>query len=130
MTDPNEGSPSQAAARLGISTRTVQRWIEQGRVPARRVGGRWRVAFDAFGAFEMSPTRSGAPAIAIGTLFIANRGECAVRIRRTATALGIRLVVPGEDGRPTVDLLDGAAVLAAARGGRRRRHPSGLGLPE
>ena len=39
-----ELSPSQAAALIGTTTRSVQRWIASGRLPARRVGGRWRVA--------------------------------------------------------------------------------------
>ena len=46
-----ELSPSQAAARIGATTRSVQRWIASGRLPARRVGGRWRVATDAIDAF-------------------------------------------------------------------------------
>ena len=46
-----ELSPSQAAARVGATTRSVQRWIASGRLPARRVGGRWRVASDAIDAF-------------------------------------------------------------------------------
>src|SRR5215212_3124854 len=48
---PNELSPSAAAARIGATTRSVQRWITTGRLPARRVGGRWRVASDAIDAF-------------------------------------------------------------------------------
>ncbi|MDH5243345.1 MAG: helix-turn-helix domain-containing protein, partial [Chloroflexota bacterium] len=44
MTD--DLSPSEVARRLGTSPRTVQRWIASGQLPARRVGGRWRVAFD------------------------------------------------------------------------------------
>jgi len=40
----DELSPSQAAARIGSSTRSIQRWIASGALPARRVGGRWRVA--------------------------------------------------------------------------------------
>ena len=49
---PEELSPSQAAARIGATTRSVQRWIASGRLPARRVGGRWRVASDAIDAFR------------------------------------------------------------------------------
>ncbi|HSS35199.1 MAG TPA: biotin carboxylase N-terminal domain-containing protein, partial [Patescibacteria group bacterium] len=126
MTDPSELSPSQAAARLGTSTRTVQRWIAQGRLPARRVGGRWRVAFDALDAFERAeveapgperrapmPSR-GASSPVIRTVFVANRGEIAVRIRRTTDRLGLRAVVPGEDGHPAVDLLDATIVVGAA----------------
>src|SRR4051812_29078389 len=39
-----ELSPSEAATRIGATTRSVQRWIATGALPARRVGGRWRVA--------------------------------------------------------------------------------------
>ncbi len=48
-------------------------------------------------------------------LFIANRGEIARRIATTATRLGIEPVVPPLDGPGAVDLLDPAAVAAAAR---------------
>ncbi len=124
--------PSQAAARLGTSTRTVQRWITTGVLPARRVGGRWRVASDALDAFLVDRTSSGAatPTVApasirpIDTLFVANRGEIAVRIRRTCDGLGIRAVVPGERGHPPIDLLDpDAAVRAAVGVGADAVHP-------
>src|SRR5258706_6952359 len=119
----DELSPSEAARRIGATTRTVQRWIASGRLPARRVGGRWRVAFDALDAF-MAPT--GVPSAArespgrgstgsVGTLFVANRGEIARRITRTADRLGMRASVPATDGPEALDLLDVAAVVAAAR---------------
>ena len=112
-----ELSPSQVARRLGTSTRTVQRWIASGRLPARRVGGRWRVAndaFDAFGAEE--PTRApDADRRPIRRLFIANRGEIAARITRTCDRLGIAAIVPATDGPDALDLLDIDAVVAAAR---------------
>ena len=115
-----ELSPSEVARRLGTSTRSVQRWIASGRLPARRVGGRWRVAFDAFGASE-APRQ---PQPAISTVFIANRAEIANRIRRTCDALGIRAIVPLTSGKNALDLLDGAAVVAAARsGGADAIHP-------
>ncbi len=131
MTDA-ELRPSQVAERLGTSTRTVQRWITTGVLPARRVGGRWRVAFDALDAFiadralTATPTTPVAPAPdrSIGTLFVANRGEIAARIRRTGDRLGIRVVVPGERGRPPIDLLDpDAAVRAALEAGADAVHP-------
>ncbi len=127
----DELAPSEVARRLGTSTRTVQRWIERGLLPARRVGGRLRVANDAFGAFEQGLGARGhgarghgargpraqalAPPRQIQTLFIANRGEIAGRITRTADRLGIRAIVPATDGPDAVDLLDGAAVVSAAR---------------
>src|SRR6476661_8913464 len=114
-----ELSPSQAAARIGATTRSVQRWIASGRLPARRVGGRWRVASDAIDAL----VASGAAAAAVGpahatpirTLFIANRGEIATRITRTCDKLGIRAVVPTTEGEDALDLLDIPSVVAAAR---------------
>jgi excisionase family DNA binding protein len=123
---PDELSPSQAAARIGATTRSVQRWIAAGKLPARRVGGRWRVASDALDAFT---TRGEHPDPApredpIRLLYVANRGEIAARVRRTADRLGIRTVVPGTDGAPLVDLLDGPAVVAAARAaGADALHP-------
>jgi excisionase family DNA binding protein len=133
MSEPRELSPSQAAARLGASTRSVQRWIAEGRLPARRVGGRWRVAVDAIGAIgAFTPSHApGAPTEgppSIQTLLVANRGEIAARIRRTCDRLGIRTVVPGEDGRPDIDLLDARAVVAAAlAAGADAVHP-GIGF--
>ena len=115
----DELSPSQAAARIGATTRSVQRWIASGRLPARRVGGRWRVATDAIDAFVASDgTTDGEPPATITpirTLFIANRGEIATRITRTCDRLGIRAVVPDTDGPDGLDLLDIDAVVEAAR---------------
>src|SRR3954468_15355556 len=97
MTD--EFSPSEAAARIGATTRSVQRWITTGRLPARRVGGRWRVAIDAIDAFaaaEVAPPSAGSlVAGSIGRLFIANRGEIARRIAATCDRLGIEAITPG-----------------------------------
>src|SRR3954452_14274537 len=109
-----ELSPSEAAARVGTTTRSVQRWIAAGRLPARRVGGRWRVAIDALDAFVASapPVET---ADGIRTLFIANRGEIASRITRTCERLGIRAVTPPTEGDGAVDLLDIDEVVAAAR---------------
>ncbi|MBA2756782.1 MAG: helix-turn-helix domain-containing protein, partial [Chloroflexi bacterium] len=108
--------PSEAAKRLGTSTRSVQRWIARGDLPARRVGGRWLVASGALDAFARSVTHadpSSAPSIR--RLFIANRGEIATRIARTADRLGMTSIAPATDGREALDLLDIDAVVAAAR---------------
>ncbi len=117
----DELTPRQAAERIGATTRSVQRWIARGELPARRVGSRWRVARGAIDALVRTERRANPPvppptrAIEpIRTLFIANRGEIAARIRRTADRLGIRAVAPGLDGAPPVDLLDSAAVVAEA----------------
>src|SRR5258705_13621079 len=118
-----ELSPSQAAARVGATTRTVQRWIASGRLPARRVGGRWRVAFDALDAF-MAPT--GVPSAArespgtgstgsVRTLFVANRGEIARRITRTADRPGMPAIVPAPDRPEGLGLLAVASVVPPGR---------------
>jgi acetyl-CoA/propionyl-CoA carboxylase, biotin carboxylase, biotin carboxyl carrier protein len=119
----DELSPSEAARRIGATTRSVQRWIALGNLPARRVGGRWRVASDALDAFTAAGTRGqtpvpaekGAGARPIRRLFIANRGEIARRIRRTAHRLGVTAIEPPTEGPGALDLLHVAAVVAAAR---------------
>ena len=122
MTD--ELNPREVAQRLGTTTRSVQRWIATGKLPARRVGGQWRVANDAlvaFGAVTRPAEMGDRP---IRTLFVANRGEIAARIRRTCDRLAIRAVVPETDGPGALDLLDASAVVAAALGiGADGLHP-------
>ena len=106
-----EISPSEYARRIGATTRSVQRWIAHGKLPARRVGGRWRVASDAFVATETDI----AEAPSVRRLFIANRGEIARRIRRTAERLDIDVVEPATEGPAAVDLLSVDAVVGAAQ---------------
>ncbi|HYN69562.1 MAG TPA: biotin carboxylase N-terminal domain-containing protein [Candidatus Eisenbacteria bacterium] len=60
----------------------------------------------------------------IRMLFVANRGEIARRIDRTARRLGIEVIAPPAEGAGAVDLLDIAAVVAAARAvGADALHP-------
>ena len=115
-----ELSPSEAARRIGATTRSVQRWIANGSLPARRVGGRWRVAIGALDAFASAATSEATDGrIAVRTpirsLFIANRGEIATRISRTCAHLGIAAIIPVTDGPNALDLLSIEAVVDAAR---------------
>ena len=126
-----ELSPSQAAARIGATTRSVQRWIARGRLPARRVGGRWRVASDALDAFigrDRGASAAAPVAGAIARVFIANRGEIAARITRTCDRLGIVAIVPATDGPEAIDLLDIPSVLAAATKARADAVHPGFGF--
>jgi acetyl-CoA/propionyl-CoA carboxylase biotin carboxyl carrier protein len=137
-----ELSPSQAAAHIGATTRSVQRWIATGRLPARRVGGRWRVASDALDAFvapHVAPGAGGAVeadavgapgigAAALRRLFVANRGEIAARITRTCDRLGIVAIVPPTAGPAALDLLDIEAVVEAARAARADAVHPGFGF--
>jgi acetyl-CoA/propionyl-CoA carboxylase biotin carboxyl carrier protein len=116
----DELSPSEAARRIGATTRTVQRWIATGRLPARRVGGRWRVAIGVIDAFSAATSTAAATlqpreTRVIRSLFIANRGEIAVRISRTCARLGIETIVPIADGPDALDLLSIDAVVDAAK---------------
>ncbi len=55
------------------------------------------------------------PSDPIRRLFVANRGEIAVRIRRTCERLRVEAIVPPTEGPAALDLLDASAVVAAAR---------------
>jgi acetyl-CoA/propionyl-CoA carboxylase biotin carboxyl carrier protein len=133
----DELTPRQVAEVLGVTPRTVQRWIASGRLAATRVGGRERVSRSSLAAFagEGSGTPIPGPAERrIGTLLIANRGEVVSRVARTARHLGIRTVgvQAPDDGPPLgVDVtlpvssyLDGKALIGAAkRAGADAVHP-------
>ncbi|MEO8250970.1 MAG: biotin carboxylase N-terminal domain-containing protein [Chloroflexota bacterium] len=125
-------TPHQVADELGVTVRTVQRWVADGRLPAIRVGGRVRVSRSSLGRVTEAPER--ASGRAIRALLIANRGEIVGRIARTARQLGIRsIAVHASDDVPPdgVDLaarisdyLDADSILDAARGsGADAIHP-------
>ena len=135
-------TPREVADALGVTPRTVQRWVASGRLPATHVGGRVRVSRSSLASVaspDLVRTRDEAddsvagPGI-IGAILVANRGEIAARIARTARRLGIGTVgvhLPDErppDGMDEVRTipayLDGAALIAAARaGGATAIHP-------
>ena len=129
-------TPRQVAAELGVTIRTVQRWVADGRLPATRVGGRVRIPRGSLGTVAPGAVDQDAlpTAPAIRALLIANRGEIAARIARSARRLGIRSigVQAVDDTAPEgVDLvlgigsyLDGEAILdAARRSGADAIHP-------
>ena len=115
-------TPREAAAELGVTVRTVQRWIADGRLPAQRVGSRVRVSRSSLSAVA-DPRPN--PPHAIRSLLIANRGEIAVRIARTARQMGIRVIgvhAAGErppegadEAHEIASYLDGAEILEVAR---------------
>ena len=117
----DELTPRQVADELGVTVRTVQRWIADGRLPSTRVGARTRVSRSSLAAVAGAPS-SAQP---IRSLLVANRGEIAVRIARTARAMGIRVVgIHAADERPPRGMdethevgsyLDGDELIAVAR---------------
>ncbi|MDH4334146.1 MAG: excisionase family DNA-binding protein [Chloroflexota bacterium] len=125
-------TPRQVADELGVTVRTVQRWVADGRLPATRVGGRVRVSRSSLGTVAAGPDVP--EPRQIRSLLIANRGEIAARIARTAARLGMRTVGihTSDDHAPDgFDLalqvssyLDAGAVLdAARRAGADAIHP-------
>ena len=120
-----------------MSTRTVQRWLREGQLPAVQVGARVKVDPSAFN------DQSGVgQARRIGRLLVANRGELVVRIARTCRQLGITTLalVPDDQARAwwtaaadeIVPLrgtyLDMNAVLDAARAARADAIHPGYGF--
>jgi excisionase family DNA binding protein len=131
-----ELSPREAAARIGTTPRTIQRWIEAGRLPARRVGGRLRVASVALDAFVAGTTAEpGTNATPrrqqradLRRIFVANRGEIAGRIRHTVELGGGVALIAGDAGLPEIDLLDIESVVAAAQSSRAEAVHPGYGF--
>ena len=124
---PEELAPSEVAKRLGTSTRTVQRWIERGVLPARRVGGRWRVAFDAFDA--SAGTRSGPEASPIREPVHreSRRDRAAHRAHLRSARDPSGRARHGRPGRPRPARRRRGRGRGARQ--RRRRGPSGLRVP-
>ncbi len=120
-------TPPDVARELGVTPRTVQRWIADGRLAALRVGGRLRVSRSSLPAVRQPPrtTTESAGGGPIRTLLIANRGEIAERIASTARKVGITPVgVHGAGERPADGVtasaqiesyLDADSLLAAAQ---------------
>jgi 3-methylcrotonyl-CoA carboxylase alpha subunit len=89
--------PGEAARQLGVSTRTVQRWLRSGRLPAVPVGGRLKVATASL-APSMASLASTLSSLSpttlqerpIRRLLVANRGELVVRIAGTCRSMGIQ----------------------------------------
>ena len=128
-------TPSEVAARLGVTPRTVQRWIRDGVIEAVSVGKRHKVPSSALqrpsaAARHAVDPGSGRPSRLrpIRRVLIANRGELVVRIARTCRIMGIAtLALAPDDQRdmwwvraadevvplPT-DYLDGPSILASA----------------
>jgi len=148
--------PGEAARQLGVSTRTIQRWLLEGRLGSVRVGKRLKVdagslaaALAASGQPSPMATKTqmaspGGPPAArpITRLLIANRGELVVRIARTCRELGVTslaLVAPDQarawwvtQADELVPLagtyLDADAVLEAARRSRADAIHPGYGF--
>ncbi|HEX6128455.1 MAG TPA: excisionase family DNA-binding protein, partial [Candidatus Limnocylindria bacterium] len=97
-------TPREVAGELGVTVRTVQRWIADGRLPALRVGGRLRLSRSSLGAVSAQGDAASPRDGRLRRVLIANRGEIAARIARATHSMGLELVAvhaPGD--RPAAD---------------------------
>jgi excisionase family DNA binding protein len=126
-------TPREVADQLGVTVRTVQRWIADGRLAGTRVGSRVRVSRSSLSAVAGVNVAPG-NAAAIRSLLIANRGEIAARVARTARRMGIGVIgIHTSDERAPDDMnaahpipsyLDASAILdVARRAGAEAIHP-------
>jgi excisionase family DNA binding protein len=120
--------PGEAARRLGVSTRTVQRWLHSGELDGVRVGSRTKVSLSSLSRMTPHSALEAPARERIRRLLVANRGELVVRISRTCRAMGVAtLAVVTEDQRDawwtravdeavplSTGYLDGPAIIAAA----------------
>lgn len=142
MTDRQYRTAAEVADDLGVSLRTVRRWIAEGRLPAVRVGRSVRVPVGAYGEGPPTPPTPRTPrtqlrasegaAAYLTAAVTSNWPDTPERLRehrRRAAALMDRLAA---EGRPPSGLSDTAdAILGAVReefGGRLvakpRRRPT------
>ena len=104
-------TPREVAERLGVTVRTVQRWVASGTLGATRVGGRVRVSRSSLAALTTpAAVGQGRP---IRALLVANRGEIAARVSRTARALGIRAIGVTADGDRTPAGIDDSKAIGS-----------------
>ncbi|MBI4860243.1 MAG: helix-turn-helix domain-containing protein [Candidatus Riflebacteria bacterium] len=63
-------TPEQTAVRLQVTPRTIYDWLRRGKLPGRKIGGRWRVSGAALEAHLAGSPASGRP-----TAGLAQEGE-------------------------------------------------------
>lgn len=118
-------TPLQAAARLGVDTRTVHRWIRSGRLRAVRVAGAWRIAetdlapaktgLVAGGPLAVSDDQS-TPVVTIDTYLIWTR-----KISEVAAGEALNGEAARRVGEAAERLRDALEAWAASTGGRSGR---------
>jgi excisionase family DNA binding protein len=122
-TTPRYGSPAEVASYAGLSTKTIRRLVEAGRVPGHKVGRRLVIPFEAVDRMILSAGERPRPAPAASRRLIDDRGRALPlngdQLRERALAVAEGLDALDEMGdeleqRQTLDALMGA--LAEGRG--------------